>query len=130
MKKVAGTLKLDLAQYRELAAFAQFGSDLDKATQAQLARGERLVEILKQTQYNPMPVEQEVIIVAIANTGLLDDVPVARLTAFESDFLVFVKDKYPGIGAAIRDTRKLDDETMEELKKATEEFKLLFKTED
>jgi F-type H+-transporting ATPase subunit alpha len=130
MKKVAGTLRLNLAQYRELAAFAQFGSDLDKATQAQLARGERLVEILKQTQYKPMPVEQEVIIVAVANTGLLDDVPVARLTAFEADFQVFVKDKYPGIGAAIRDTKKLEDETMEELKKATEEFKLLFSTED
>ncbi len=130
MKKVAGTLRLNLAQYRELAAFAQFGSDLDKATQAQLARGERLVEILKQTQYTPMPVEQEVIIVAIANTGLLDDVPVSRLTAFEADFQVFVKDKYPGISSAIRDTKKLSDETMEELKKATEEFKLLFKTED
>jgi F-type H+-transporting ATPase subunit alpha len=130
MKKVAGTLRLNLAQYRELAAFAQFGSELDKATQAQLNRGERLVEILKQTQYTPMPVEQEVMIVAVANTGLLDDIPASRITAFEADFHVFVKDKYPDIGAAIRDTKQISDETMEQLKKATEEFKLLFKTED
>jgi F-type H+-transporting ATPase subunit alpha len=128
MKKVAGTLRLNLAQYRELAAFAQFGSELDKATQAQLARGERLVEILKQPQYKPMPVEQQVIIVAVANLGLLDDVPVNQLTSFESDFHEFVKDKYPDIGKSIRDTKQMSDENMEQLKKAAEEFKLLFKT--
>ena len=128
MKKVAGTLRLNLAQYRELAAFAQFGSELDKATQAQLARGERLVEILKQPQYKPMPVEQQVIIVAVANLGLLDDVPVNQLTSFESDFHEFVKDKYPDIGKSIRETKQVSDEIMEEIKKAAEEFKLLFKT--
>ncbi|RJP15279.1 MAG: F0F1 ATP synthase subunit alpha, partial [Candidatus Abyssobacteria bacterium SURF_5] len=129
MKKVAGTLRLSLAQYRELAAFAQFGSELDKATQAQLARGERLVEVLKQPQYEPMPVEQQVQIIAVANLGLLDDVPVDKIKAFESDFHEFMKDRYSAIGEAIRTTKKVDDQTLEQLKKATEEFKLLFKPE-
>ncbi len=127
MKKVAGTLRLSLAQYRELAAFAQFGSDLDKATQAQLARGERLVEVLKQPQYEPMPVEQQVMIVAVANLGLLDDIPADEITSFESDFHEYMKDKYPAIGSSIRETKQVSDETMEDIKKATEEFKLLFK---
>jgi F-type H+-transporting ATPase subunit alpha len=127
MKKVAGTLRLNLAQYRELAAFAQFGSELDKATQAQLARGERLVEVLKQPQFTPMPVEQQVMIVSAANMGLLDDVPTDQITSFEADFHEYVKDKYPEIGQAIRDTKQMSDENMEQLKKATEDFKLLFK---
>jgi F-type H+-transporting ATPase subunit alpha len=129
MKKVAGTLRLSLAQYRELAAFAQFGSELDKATQAQLARGERLVEVLKQRQYEPMPVEQQVQIIAAANMGLLDDIPVDKLKAFENDFHEFMKDRYAAIGESIRTTKKVDDQTLEQLKKATEEFKLLFKPE-
>ncbi len=127
MKKIAGTLRLSLAQYRELAAFAQFGSELDKATQAQLARGERLVEVLKQPQYVPMPVEQQVMIIAVATMGLLDDIPVDRVRSFEADFHEFMKDKYPAIGKAIRETKQVTDETSEQLKKATEEFKLLFK---
>jgi F-type H+-transporting ATPase subunit alpha len=127
MKKVAGTLRLALAQYRELAAFAQFGSELDKATQTQLGRGERLVEVLKQKQYTPMPVEQQVMIVAAANMGLLDDIPAADITAFEPDFHEYIKDKYPEIGKEIRETLKLSDEMIEQLKKATEDCKLLFK---
>ncbi|MBI4831308.1 MAG: F0F1 ATP synthase subunit alpha [Candidatus Lindowbacteria bacterium] len=127
MKKVAGALRLNLAQYRELAAFAQFGSELDKATQAQLTRGERLVEVLKQPQYEPMPVEQQVMIIAAANLGMLDDVPADHVKSFELDFHEFMKDKYPAIGQAIRETKKITDETMEQIKKATEEFKLLFK---
>ncbi len=127
MKKMAGTLRLSLAQYRELAAFAQFGSELDKATQAQLARGERLVEVLKQPQYEPMPVEQQVMIIAAANLGMLDDIPVEQVKAFETDFHEFMKDKYPDIGKTIRETRQMSDETIERLRKATGEFKLLFK---
>jgi F-type H+-transporting ATPase subunit alpha len=127
MKKIAGTLRLSLAQYRELAAFAQFGSELDKATQAQLARGERLVEVLKQPQYEPMPVEQQVIIIAVANMGLLDDIPVERVKSFEVGFQEFMRDKYPAVGKTIRETKQVTDDTLEQLKKATEEFKLLFK---
>jgi F-type H+-transporting ATPase subunit alpha len=127
MKKMAGTLRLSLAQYRELAAFAQFGSELDKATQAQLALGERLVEVLKQPQYEPMPVEQQVMIIAAANMRLLDDIKVDQVQEFELGFHEFVKDKYSEIGKKIRETKQIDDETLEQLKKATEEFKLLFK---
>jgi F-type H+-transporting ATPase subunit alpha len=127
MKKMAGTLRLSLAQYRELAAFAQFGSELDKATQAQLALGERLVEILKQPQYDPMPVEQQVMIIAAANLRLLDDIAVDQIKAFEADFHGFIKDKYPNIGKSIRETKQVTDETIEQLRKATEEYKLLFK---
>jgi F-type H+-transporting ATPase subunit alpha len=127
MKKMAGTLRLSLAQYRELAAFAQFGSELDKATQAQLALGERLVEVLKQPQYDPMPVEQQVMIIAAANMRLLDDVGVDQVEEFETGFHEFVKDKYPDIGKSIRETKQIDDDALEQLKKATEEFKLLFK---
>ncbi len=127
MKRVAGTLRLSLAQYRELAAFAQFGSELDRATQQQLNRGERLVEVLKQPQYEPMPVEQQVMIIAAANLGLLDDIPVDQIKAFETGFHEFMKDKYPEIGKAIRETKQVTDETSDQIKKATEEFKLLFK---
>src|SRR5205085_6001260 len=91
MKSIAGTLRLDLAQFRELAAFSQFGSDLDKATQAQLARGQRLTEILKQPQYKPMPVEQQVLIIWSATNGYLDDVPVDQPRRFEADLLNFVE---------------------------------------
>ncbi|RJP64892.1 MAG: F0F1 ATP synthase subunit alpha [Candidatus Abyssobacteria bacterium SURF_17] len=127
MKKVAGALRLNLAQYRELAAFAQFGSELDKSTQAQLTRGEKLVEVLKQPQYEPMPVEQQVMIIAAANLGMLDDIPTDQVKSFETDFHEFMKDKFPAIGQAIRETKQMSDETMAQIKKATEEFKLLFK---
>src|SRR5205085_11246466 len=97
MKQVAGTLRLDLPQYRELAAFAQFGSDLDRATQAQLARGQRLVEILKQPQYKPVEVEKQVLIICAATSGQNDDNPVEHARRFEADFLRLVESPHPGI---------------------------------
>ncbi|MEJ2231439.1 MAG: F0F1 ATP synthase subunit alpha, partial [Nitrospirales bacterium] len=97
MKQVAGTLRLDLAQYREMAAFAQFGSDLDKTTQAQLARGARMVELLKQDQYKPMPVADQVLIIYAGVNGFVDDIPVSKLREFEEDLLSYIKDKHPGI---------------------------------
>jgi F-type H+-transporting ATPase subunit alpha len=123
MKQVAGTLRLDLAQYRELAAFAQFGSDLDRATQAQLARGQRLVEILKQPQYRPMGVEQQVLILWAATSGQLDDVPVEHARRFEADFLRFVESSQPGILNNIREKKALTDEIKEELVRAVKDFK-------
>ncbi len=123
MKSIAGTLRLDLAQYRELAAFAQFGSDLDKATQAQLARGQRLMEILKQPQYKPMPVEQQVLIIWAATSGHLDDVPVDQLRRFETDFTGFVENSHPGLLTALREKKALTDEIKAELKTAITDFK-------
>src|SRR5258708_1163070 len=101
MRQVAGRLRLDLAQYRALAAFAQFGSDLDKTTQAQLTRGERMVELLKQGQFVPMPVEQQVISIWAGTNGHLDDVPVAAVRKFESEWLAFVKQQYPEVAVNI-----------------------------
>jgi F-type H+-transporting ATPase subunit alpha len=129
MKSIAGTLRLDLAQYRELAAFAQFGSDLDKATQAQLARGKRLTEILKQPQYQPMPVEQQVTIIWAATSGHLDDVPVEQARRFESDFLAFIQNSRPGVLAALREKRALTDEIKAELKTAVTDFKQTWSSE-
>ena len=123
MKKVAGSLRLDLAQYRELQAFAQFGSDLDKATQRQLTRGERMVEILKQDQYVPMPLEKQVTIIFAGTQGHLDDVPLEELAAWEEGFHAFVAEKHPDILQAIRQTGVLDDTTAESLHAATKEFK-------
>ncbi|MDN5325470.1 MAG: F-type H+/Na+-transporting ATPase subunit alpha [Moorella sp. (in: firmicutes)] len=123
MKQVAGRLRLDLAQYRELAAFAQFGSDLDKATQARLARGERMMEILKQDQYQPMPVEEQVVVLYAAVNGFLDDLPVSRVRAFEKDFLRFLRNERPEVLAGIREKRQLDDGLQEQLKKSIEDFK-------
>ncbi|PYS91021.1 MAG: F0F1 ATP synthase subunit alpha [Acidobacteria bacterium] len=123
MKSVAGTLRLDLAQYRELAAFSQFGSDLDKATQAQLARGQRLTEILKQPQYKPMPVEQQVLIIWAATSGYLDDVPVDQCRRFEADLLNFVENSHPGLLNALREKKALTDEIKAELKTAVTDFK-------
>jgi len=108
MKQVAGTLRIELAQYRELAAFAQFASDLDKATLAQLRRGERLVEILKQEQYNPLPVEKQVLVIFAGTGGFLDRLPVASLKAFEKDLFTFVQAKHPEILSTIRDTKTID----------------------
>src|SRR5947207_2650920 len=109
MKSVAGTLRLDLAQFRELQAFAQFGSDLDKATQAQLARGERLTEVLKQPQYQPMPVEKQVLVIWAATNGYLDDVPVDRARAFEADLHNFVENSHPGLLNVLREKKVLTD---------------------
>jgi F-type H+-transporting ATPase subunit alpha len=123
MKQVAGTLRLDLAQYRELAAFAQFGSDLDKQTQAQLSRGQRLVEVLKQPQYQPMDVEKQVLIIWAATSGHLDDIPVERVRAFEADFTRFVETSHPGILNTIREKKALDDALKGELKQVVTDFK-------
>jgi F-type H+-transporting ATPase subunit alpha len=122
MKRVAGHLRLDLAQYRELAAFAQFGSDLDKATQAQLRRGERVTEILKQEQYVPMSMEEQVAVIYAATSGGLDSLPLDRISRFEREFLAYVKSQHPDVLQNIRDSKRLEKETEEELKKAIEEF--------
>src|ERR671938_2176430 len=123
MKSVAGTLRLELAQFRELAAFAQFGSDLDKATQAQLARGQRLTEILKQPQYKPMPVENQVLIIWAATSGYLDDVPVEQARRFEAEFLQFVETSRPGVPPPRREKKPLPDETKNNLKPAVNNYK-------
>ncbi len=123
MKRVAGRLRLDYSQYRELEAFAQFGSDLDQATQNQLARGERVVEVLKQAQYSPMPVEEQVAIIFAVNNGHLDDVDVSKIRAWEKDFLEFLHAKHPDLLEGIRNKKKLDDDLTERLDKAINEFK-------
>jgi F-type H+-transporting ATPase subunit alpha len=123
MKKVAGRLRLDLAQYRELQAFAQFGSDLDKATQAQLRRGERMVEVLKQGQYSPLPVEKQVAILFAGTQGLLDDVPIDQLAKWEIDFYIFMESTHAEILHSIRQTRDLNDQAQADLRHAIEEFK-------
>ncbi len=122
MKKVAGSLRLDLAQYRELAAFAQFGSDLDKATQRQLTRGERMVEILKQDQYVPMPTEKQVAIIFAASKGFLDTVPLDQLKQWEKDFHKFLDEKHSAVLQAIATSGKLDDDTVDHLTAAIQEF--------
>ena len=124
MKQVAGKLRLDLAQYRELAAFSQFGAaELDRATRAQLDRGQRITEVLKQPQYVPMTLEKEVIILYAVINGYLDDVPVEKVRAFEDDFLRFIATTYPDIGQRIAKEKAISDETEEGLKKAILEFK-------
>ena len=126
MKQVAGTLRLDLAQFRELAAFAQFASDLDKATKAQLDRGQRLTEILKQGQYSPLSVEKQVMAIYLGTKGYLDDVAVKDVTRCEREFLDFMEANHPEIGADILNTKKITDENEEALKKAIAEFKDTF----
>jgi F-type H+-transporting ATPase subunit alpha len=126
MRRVAGRLRLDLAQYRELAAFAQFGSDLDKATQAQLTRGERTVEILKQNQYVPMAVERQVMIIYVATQGHLDDLPVAMVKPFENEFYSFIDQKYADIAHQLQETKTLDDALEQKLAGAVKEFKAKF----
>ncbi|MEW6027122.1 MAG: F0F1 ATP synthase subunit alpha [Planctomycetota bacterium] len=122
MKQVAGRLRLDLAQYRELAAFAQFASELDKATQAQLTRGERLVELLKQPQFQPVAVTSQIILIWLGTNGHLDAIAVDKVRQFVEGFLKFVQEQHPGIMENIKKTRKLDVQTTEHLKKAVEEF--------
>jgi F-type H+/Na+-transporting ATPase subunit alpha len=124
MRQVAGTLRLDLAQFRELQAFAQFGSDLDKATQAQLARGQRLTEILKQPQYQPMDVEKQVLVIWAATNGYTDDIPVEDIRRFETGLLAFVENSHPGLLADIADKKILTDEIKAGLKQVLEDFKI------
>ena len=123
MKKVAGRLKLDLAQFRELAAFAQFGSDLDKATRDRINRGQHVTEILKQPQYQPMPVEQQVMIIFAATNGYLDDIPLDKVNEAEANFHLFMSSNHPEIGRFIAETKDLSDETAQALKSAIEEWK-------
>ncbi|MEZ5306175.1 MAG: hypothetical protein R2684_03400, partial [Pyrinomonadaceae bacterium] len=123
MKQVAGTLRIDLAQYRELAAFAQFGSDLDKATQAQLERGKRLTEILKQGQYRPMEVENQVLIIWSATNGYVDDVEVDDLRRFEAELNEFMENSNPATMQALRESGKIDDEIKAGLQEALGDFK-------
>ncbi|HSR11736.1 MAG TPA: F0F1 ATP synthase subunit alpha, partial [Thermodesulfobacteriota bacterium] len=125
----AGTLRLDLAQYRELAAVAQFGSDLDKATQAQLARGSRLVEILKQPQYRPLPVEKQILIIFAGTNGFLEIYPESVLQRYEAELYDFVEKQDPGILNEIRDKRTIDPELEKRVKKLLEDFKGKFKAE-
>ncbi len=127
MKQVAGTLRVELAQYRELEAFAMFGSDLDKTTQAQLTRGQRLVEILKQNQYSPVEVENQAIIIYAATNGFLDEIPVNAITKFENEFNQFMKQKYYEVVKAIRDEKTISDASKETLNAALKEFKTIFK---
>jgi F-type H+-transporting ATPase subunit alpha len=129
MKKVAGTLRLDLAQYRELAAFAQFGSELDKATQAQLARGQRLVELLKQDQFVPLPVEKQVVVIFLGTSGYLDDVAAADVGRFERELLAFADTHCASMLNKLATRKKLDDEILAELKKAIIDFKERFATQ-
>ncbi|MSS43289.1 F0F1 ATP synthase subunit alpha [Anaerosalibacter bizertensis] len=126
MKKVAGQLKLELAQYRELAAFAQFGSELDKDTKERLDQGERIMEILKQPQYSPMSTEHQVLILYAAINKYLSDIPVEKMGQFEKEFINFVDNNYPDITKNIKETEDLTEETEERLKEAIEEFKKSF----
>ncbi len=126
MKKVAGTLRLDLAQYRELAAFAQFGSDLDKATMQRLERGKRMMELLKQPQYQPLSVQEQVVVLFAGTRGYLDDVPVEAVGKFEKEFLEFMRNSKGDILTAIKESNDLDEATEEKLKAAIEEFKKTF----
>ena len=125
-KQVSGTLRLDLAQYRELEAFAQFASDLDEATRAQLERGARMVEVLKQPPYSPLPIEKQVLIIYAGANGYLDDIPVSAVTKFEAELYPFVEANHPEVLAQIREKKKIDEETEELMKKALEEFKTSF----
>ncbi|HSY59359.1 MAG TPA: F0F1 ATP synthase subunit alpha [Terriglobales bacterium] len=127
MRQVAGTLRLDMAQYRDLAAFAQFGTEqLDKATQAQLARGQRLVEVLKQDQYQPLTVEQQVLIIYAASNRYLDDIDVAEVRRFERELYPFIETNYPNVMKTLREKKAFDDALRAETKKALDAFKETF----
>jgi F-type H+-transporting ATPase subunit alpha len=126
MRRVAGKVRLDLAQYRELVTFLQFGSDLDKATQEQITRGERVVEVLKQGQYVPLALSQQVILLSTAVNGYLDSLPVDQIRRFEVDFLKFMAEKYPQVAKVIEETSDLAGENVALLQKAVEEFKAGF----
>ncbi len=128
MKQVAGTLRLDLAQYRELAAFAQFGSDLDEATQKQLRRGERLVELLKQPQYNPLPMQKQVLALFAGTKGLLDELPVNAIADFEKELHSFVEQKYPQIYEELKEKQEISDTLDKRMRDAISECIAQFKT--
>ena len=127
MKQVAGTLRLDLAQFRELAAFAQFGSDLDAATKAQIDRGQRMTEVLKQPQYTPYPVDEQVMVIFAAVNGFLDDLEVDEVVPFEHGLVNYLRTTYADIGRDIVAKKKLEESTEEALKQAIAEYKERFK---
>jgi len=129
MRQVAGSLRLNMAQFRELAAFAQFGSDLDKATLAQLNRGQRLTEVLKQDQYVPLPVEKQVAIIYAGTNGLLDDLEVADVRPFEQSFYRFLDMSHGALLGKIRERKAVDDEIKGELEKVIKEAKERFKAD-
>ena len=126
MRQVAGSLRLDLAQYRALAAFAQFGSELDKASAAQLTRGSRMVELLKQGQYSPVPVEKQVLIIYAGSQGVLDDLPLHQIKAFEQELFHFVENAHPGLLPSIREKKNLDDAIKGQINSILAEFKPKF----
>jgi F-type H+/Na+-transporting ATPase subunit alpha len=126
MKQVAGTLRLELAQYREMAAFAQFGSDLDQTTQRQLNRGSRLVELLKQGQYEPLPVEKQVLIIFAGTNGFIDDLPLTAIKKYEQELFSFVESKYPDVFADVLKKREMDADLRAKTIKVLQEFKLAF----
>jgi F-type H+-transporting ATPase subunit alpha len=127
MKQVAGTLRLELAQYREMAAFAQFGSDLDAATQRQLNRGARLVELLKQNQYQPLPVERQVLIIYAGTNGFVDELPLTALKKYEQELYSFIDSRHPDVFADILKKRELDGDLRAKINQALEEFKGIFR---
>jgi F-type H+-transporting ATPase subunit alpha len=127
MKKVAGSLRLDLAQFRELEAFTKFGSELDKSTQAQINRGQRLIEILKQGQYEPFATENQIAIIFAAGQGLLDDVPVNRVKAFEKEFLLYLRSSHATVMETLRTKKELTSDVAEGLRAACDAFKKEFK---
>ena len=126
MKQIAGRMRLDLAQYRELAAFAQFGSDLDKSTKEQLDRGVRMVETLKQAQYSPLKVDEQILVIYTAVRGFLSDIPVNQVVNFQRDFLKFMNSNHPEIGQTIVEKQKLDDALEASINSAIEEFKTTY----
>jgi F-type H+-transporting ATPase subunit alpha len=128
MKKIAGRLRLDLAQYRELEAFAAFGSDLDAASKAQLERGARMVELLKQGQYSPYSLERQIVSIWAGTTGKLDDVAVADIRRFESELLEFIGRERKEINTVISESKQLDDDTIAKMEEAVTAFKKLFKS--
>ena len=127
MKKVAGTLRTDLAQYRELEAFSKFGSDLDKITLRTLAKGARLVELLKQGQYSPAPIERQVISIFLGTKSYLDDISIADIKRFEKEILEYIEVKHNHIFETIGKEKQLSDEIVNDIKKAAEEFLGIFK---
>jgi F-type H+-transporting ATPase subunit alpha len=130
MRQVAGTLRLEMAQYRNLAAFAQFGSELDKATQAQLARGERLTEILKQDQYVPLSVEKQILIIFAGTNGYLDDVPVPEVRRYERELFAFIETNHPAVLKNMADKKKIDDELRAQMTEALDSFAERFSREE
>jgi F-type H+-transporting ATPase subunit alpha len=126
MRQVAGSLRLDLAQYRALAAFAQLGSDLDKASAQQLLRGSRMVEVLKQGQFSPVPVEKQVLIIYAGSIGTLDDLPLDQIKAFEEELFKFTENAHPGILNGIREKKTLDDELKAQCNALLKEAKTRF----